>query len=706
LGRIINPVPEVKLRKLARINVSITGADPANVVIATSVAPSLVNAVNLPLGSNNWRFYFDPTATSVVFDISAPDRFPYQSPEINLSTGYEQDLLVELGRRTVTVNVTTSDGQAFTPRVEFQLPISNPFARTDLYQATAPQSSPFSVAFPSTTGPALPDTGQARVKVSAPGYRANEGETSGAIEGDMAINVTLRPLVTISGTLTSSFQGDIPVGSSTVVKASDGTTTHTATVQANGSYSFPTKFDIGTWRVTASVIGWGQGQSAEFVIGPDSPLIAKTVDPIPLTPRDIETTLDVNRPDGADVSPNDWDADNLAESGATVTLTESGTLSPTIDIRGQGSMYTRFTLDLSDATLDPVFDPQVVLPTTKVVDTDTFTLFESPVLEGALIRTNSSGQLLNEREKADAVYVMVSSTCSGSVNNVLTSTKATFNSDHNSVFEFPNSAFDKPAFVFDPDPTQVTTYCINAEGGGNRDTKLPIQISVANDGLSLVINPQTPITPDRLKIELGTPSMSLVKSDPPVFATGGDVDRSGDFSAGDILKYTVTATNTGPISLTNVDVGDPRLQPNSQDNCGPLGTGGVCVLVGTYTVRSDDVGTNIVNTATATSDQINATPVTVTTPVPAATMTITQPPPANDDVDGSGDISVGDTLTYTITARNTGAANLTDIVVDSSLNPGPAKTCGATTPVATNGTCVLTFVRVIVAGDFGATIRS
>ncbi|MDH5522096.1 MAG: hypothetical protein OEZ14_16370, partial [Acidimicrobiia bacterium] len=44
LGRIINPVPEVKLRKLARINVSITGADPANVVIATSVAPSLVNA--------------------------------------------------------------------------------------------------------------------------------------------------------------------------------------------------------------------------------------------------------------------------------------------------------------------------------------------------------------------------------------------------------------------------------------------------------------------------------------------------------------------------------------------------------------------------------------------------------------------------------------------------------------------------------------
>ena len=40
---------------------------------------------------------------------------------------------------------------------------------------------------------------------------------------------------------------------------------------------------------------------------------------------------------------------------------------------------------------------------------------------------------------------------------------------------------------------------------------------------------------------------------------------------------------------------------------------------------------------------------------------------SNADEDGSGDVSVGDTLTYTITATNTGTANLTNVVVDPTI---------------------------------------
>ncbi len=59
---------------------------------------------------------------------------------------------------------------------------------------------------------------------------------------------------------------------------------------------------------------------------------------------------------------------------------------------------------------------------------------------------------------------------------------------------------------------------------------------------------------------------------------------------------------------------------------------------------------------------------------------------------------MGDTLTYTITATNTGGANLTDVVVgDGMITP-----TGGTTPcalVAAGGSCTLIGAYVVTAAD-------
>ena len=64
-------------------------------------------------------------------------------------------------------------------------------------------------------------------------------------------------------------------------------------------------------------------------------------------------------------------------------------------------------------------------------------------------------------------------------------------------------------------------------------------------------------------------------------------------------------------------------------------------------------------------------------------------------------MSVGDTLTYTVTATNTGTANLTNVTVtDNKITP-----TGGTTPcalVAPGGTCTLVGTYVVSAADITA----
>ena len=169
------------------------------------------------------------------------------------------------------------------------------------------------------------------------------------------------------------------------------------------------------------------------------------------------------------------------------------------------------------------------------------------------------------------------------------------------------------------------------------------------------------------------------------------------------MTYTITATNIGVARLTDVVVSDPQITPTGGSTpCTLLTPAQSCTLVGTYVVTTADVTAGqIVNTATADSDQTGPVDDTQTTPAPRAELSITKPAPFNADEDGSGDVSVGDTLTYTITATNSGAASLTNVVVTDPL----VTPIGGTAPcalLAPGGTCTLIGTYFVTAGDVDA----
>lgn len=82
-----------------------------------------------------------------------------------------------------------------------------------------------------------------------------------------------------------------------------------------------------------------------------------------------------------------------------------------------------------------------------------------------------------------------------------------------------------------------------------------------------------------------------------------DVDGSGTITQSDRLTYTITATNSGTATLTNVVVTDTRITP-AAITCASLAPGATCVLTGSLTVTAADAEAGeIVNTATADSNE-------------------------------------------------------------------------------------------------------
>ena len=106
--------------------------------------------------------------------------------------------------------------------------------------------------------------------------------------------------------------------------------------------------------------------------------------------------------------------------------------------------------------------------------------------------------------------------------------------------------------------------------------------------------------------------------------------------------------------------------------------GGACTLIGTYVVTAADVAAGqIDNLGTADSDQTDPVDDPETVPVPQPSLTTDKALTNNADEDGSGDVSAGDTLTYTITVTNNGTANLTNVTVDDDLTGTVDAPCAA-----------------------------
>ncbi len=196
------------------------------------------------------------------------------------------------------------------------------------------------------------------------------------------------------------------------------------------------------------------------------------------------------------------------------------------------------------------------------------------------------------------------------------------------------------------------------------------------------------------------PSLTLIKSDATLVT---DADSSGDVTLGDTLEYVITATNAGNVALNNVIVSDAKLMPSSMV-CATLAPNATCELTGTHvvTLAEADAG-DVVNTAGVVSDE---TPTsvpsnTITTPVETdPTLSLVKAAATlATDADSSGDVTLGDTLEYVVTATNTGNATQTNVVVsDAQLTPN-SMTCATLAP---NATCVLTGTHEVTLAEADA----
>ncbi|MFB8774862.1 DUF7507 domain-containing protein [Streptomyces broussonetiae] len=161
-----------------------------------------------------------------------------------------------------------------------------------------------------------------------------------------------------------------------------------------------------------------------------------------------------------------------------------------------------------------------------------------------------------------------------------------------------------------------------------------------------------------------------------------------DLTVGSQVLYDFVVTNSGGTAIDDLAVNDPKTGPVTCPVQG-LAPGETVTCTATYTVTAADVAAgSIDNTATATGTSDGET---ITSPPSSQSVPIELAPgiEVQKAVQTPGPYSVGQTVTYTYTVRNTGGAQLTGIAVHddhvtgitcqvTTLAPGDSTTCTGT----------------------------
>lgn len=175
----------------------------------------------------------------------------------------------------------------------------------------------------------------------------------------------------------------------------------------------------------------------------------------------------------------------------------------------------------------------------------------------------------------------------------------------------------------------------------------------------------------------------------------------GDLVAGSKVPYDFVVTNSGATDITGLAVTDPKIGPISCPTT-TLRSGKTVTCTATYTVTAADVTHgSIDNTAIATGTSNGQT---VTSPPSSQSVPIERPPGlvVEKKAETPGPYSVGQTVTFSYTVRNTGGVELTDVKVNDdhvtditcqtttlapAESPGDSTTCSGTyTITASDGT--------------------
>ncbi|MEM1080204.1 MAG: hypothetical protein AAGH65_01350, partial [Pseudomonadota bacterium] len=191
-------------------------------------------------------------------------------------------------------------------------------------------------------------------------------------------------------------------------------------------------------------------------------------------------------------------------------------------------------------------------------------------------------------------------------------------------------------------------------------TSVPNTASIADDGS----NGPDP-TPDDNESSVITP----ITINPALGLVKALTDAPTAIALGSVLEYTVTATNVGNLTLTNVVVTDNLITPTGGTTpCAVVPPGGICTLIGTYVVDQDDVDAGeILNTATAASNETGPVEADLIVPVPQNPAIDLVKQADLDDSNGNGLGDVGEVVNYTLTTTNVGDVTLSDVVVIDSL---------------------------------------
>jgi uncharacterized repeat protein (TIGR01451 family) len=151
-----------------------------------------------------------------------------------------------------------------------------------------------------------------------------------------------------------------------------------------------------------------------------------------------------------------------------------------------------------------------------------------------------------------------------------------------------------------------------------------------------------------------------------VFTSNDDEDSSNTVSLGDTLHYTITATNTGNVTLHNVVVSDSLTGDDT--TCASVAPAGICILTVSYVVTQVDVDAgNIHNVGTADSDETPPTdePEDVSVPQnPAIELIKTG---VWVDGNGNGFADAGEVINYTFIVSNIGNVTLTSITLADTI---------------------------------------
>ncbi|CAB5033398.1 unannotated protein [freshwater metagenome] len=229
------------------------------------------------------------------------------------------------------------------------------------------------------------------------------------------------------------------------------------------------------------------------------------------------------------------------------------------------------------------------------------------------------------------------------------------------------------------DPVGTTCEIGTLAAGASRTFTITYRVNSPTDAL-VVHNEATVTSPD----DLESPG---AEADVPVARIGVVKSAAeGWFNAvGSTINYSYVVTNLGGIDLTGVTVTDNKI-PSAAIDCNgatagngqpfALAVGASATCSASATVDAGDVSAGRVdNVATADSDQTSPTADTWTVPLAALDLTKT--------LDSLGPFKLGDTLEYTIVARNTGQIALSGLTIADAAADGfdSATDCNPALPI-------------------------